>query len=106
MSFSIQTNVNSLVAQENLRVNTNYQTLVNEIDRQSQAIGLSSGGHFAKSLSVFIGGGTTAGGALDTNNGTVALDLANSVVDSKALGLRTSQFTAASATGTNLAAGS
>ena len=26
MSFSIQTNVNSLVAQENLRVNSNFQT--------------------------------------------------------------------------------
>ena len=87
-------------------LNKEYQTLVNEIDRQSQAIGLSTGGHFAKSLSVFIGGGTTAAGAMDTNNGTIALDLGNSVVDSKALGLRTSEFTAASATGTNLAAGS
>jgi flagellin len=87
-------------------LNTEYQTLVNEIDRQSQAIGLSTGGQFAKSLSVYIGGGKTVAGALDTNNGAVTLDLTNSVVDSKALGLRTSDYQAASASGTNLAAGS
>jgi flagellin len=87
-------------------LNKEYQTLVGEIDRQSQAIGLSTGGHFAKSLNVYIGGGTNAAGASDTTNGVVGLDLANSVVDSKALGLRTSEFKASPAVGTNLAAAS
>ena len=87
-------------------LNKEYQTLVGEIDRQAQGIGLSSGGHFAKSMGVYIGGGTTASGASDSSNGTVTLDLANSVVDSKALGLRTSQFTGQSVAGTNLAVAS
>jgi flagellin len=87
-------------------LNREYQTLVGEIDRQAQAVGLSTGGQFAKSVGVYIGGGKTASGALDTNNGAITLDLANSVVDSKALGLRTSEYAAASKTGTNLAAGS
>jgi flagellin len=87
-------------------LNKEYQSLVGEIDRQAQAIGLSSGGHFAKTLDVFIGGGTTTAGALDTNNGTVALDLGNSVVDAKALGLRTADYAAGAATGTNLSSAS
>jgi flagellin len=87
-------------------LNKEYQTLVGEIDRQAQGIGLASGGHFAKSMGVYIGGGTTASGASDASNGTVTLDLANSVVDSKALGLRTSQFTGQSVAGTNLAVAS
>ena len=85
-------------------LNKEYQTLVNEIDRQAQGIGLSTGGHFAQSMGVYVGGGTTAGGAADTANGTITLDLSNSVVDTKALGLRTSQFTVQGAAGTNLAA--
>src|SRR5260370_37152652 len=87
-------------------LNKEYQMLVGEIDRQSQAIGLSTGGHFAKSLMVYVGGGTNAAGVSDTTNGMVGLDLANSVVDSKALGLRTSEFKASPAVGTNLAAAS
>jgi len=87
-------------------LNNEYQTLVGEIDRQAQSIGLSTGGHFAKTGSVYIGGGATASGAADIANGTVSLDLSNSAVDSKALGLRTSQFTVQSATGTNLAVAS
>jgi len=85
-------------------LNKEYQTLVNEIDRQAQGIGLSNGGRFAQSMGVYVGGGTTAGGNADTGNGTITLDLSNSVVDTKALGLRTSQFTVQGATGTNLAA--
>ena len=87
-------------------LNDEYQGLVSEIDRQAQSIGLSIGGHFAQNLNIFVGGGESVAGASDTQNGMVALDLANSAVDSKALGLRTSQFTASSATGTNLAAAS
>ena len=87
-------------------LNKEYQTLVNEIDRQAQGIGLSTGGHFAKSMGVYVGGGTTASGATDSANGTITLDLSTSVVDSKALGLRTSQLTMQSAAGTNLAVAS
>jgi flagellin len=87
-------------------LNTEYQSLITEIDRQAQGIGLSTGGHFAAKMGVYIGGGTTAGGAADTSNGTVNLDLTNSVVDTKALGLRTSEFKAGALTGTNLSAAS
>jgi len=73
-------------------LNKEYQTLVGEIDRQAQGIGLGTGGHFAQSMGVYIGGGSNAAGAGNIQNGTVMLDLAGSVVDSKALGLRTSQY--------------
>ena len=87
-------------------LNNEYQTLVNEVDRQAQSIGLSTGGHFAQTMGVYIGGGTTAAGAADPTNGTITLDLSNSAVDSKALGLRTDQFTTQAPVGTNLAAAS
>ena len=41
-------------------LNKEYQTLVSEIDRQAQGIGLSTGGRFAQSMGVYVGGGTTA----------------------------------------------
>src|SRR5438045_4516443 len=44
-------------------LNKEYQTLVGEIDRQAQGIGLSSGGRFAQNVGVYIGGGATAAGA-------------------------------------------
>ncbi|MEO8597959.1 MAG: flagellin [Candidatus Solibacter sp.] len=87
-------------------LNKEYQSLVGEIDRQAQGIGLSTGGHFAQSMGVYIGGGTTASGAADTANGTVTLDLSNSVVDSKALGLKVSEFTSAGKVGTDIGSGS
>src|ERR1035437_1363203 len=52
-------------------LNSEYQTLVGEIDRQAQSIGLSTGGRFAADMGVFIGGGVTAAGTADTANGTV-----------------------------------
>ncbi|MBS1859150.1 MAG: flagellin, partial [Acidobacteria bacterium] len=87
-------------------LNSEYQTLVTEIDRQAQSIGLSTGGHFAATMGVYIGGGVNAAGTADTANGTVALDLSRSTVDSKALGLRTSDFEVATAAGTDIGAGS
>jgi len=87
-------------------LNNEYQGLVSEIDRQAQSIGLPTSGHFAQNLNIYVGGGQTVAGVASTQNGTVALNLANSAVDSKALGLRTSQFTVSSATGTNLAVAS
>src|SRR4030081_3048934 len=37
-------------------LSSEFASVVSEIDRQAQAIGLNSGGDFAKSLSVFVGG--------------------------------------------------
>src|SRR6201993_823220 len=37
-------------------LNQEFQSVLGEIDRQAQSIGLNIGGTFAKSLSVFIGG--------------------------------------------------
>ena len=38
-------------------LNSEFSSVITEIDRQAQSIGLNTGGQFAKSLSVFIGGG-------------------------------------------------
>src|SRR4051812_41192053 len=87
-------------------LNKEYQTLVSEIDRQAQGIGLSSGGRFAQSMGVYVGGGTTSAGAADTTNGTVTLDLSNSAVDTKALGLKAALYTAAGKVGSDIGSGS
>src|SRR5271156_5323603 len=44
-------------------LNSEFQSVLGEIDRQSQAIGLNTGGDFAKSLSIFVGGGRGTTGA-------------------------------------------
>lgn len=69
-------------------LNAEFQSVLSEIDRQSQSIGLDSNGTFAKSLSVFIGGGRSNNGATAISNGSVAVDLSKSTVDSKSLGLK------------------
>jgi flagellin len=69
-------------------LNSEFQSVVSEIDRQSQAIGLNSGGTFAKSLSVFIGGGRASGGISSTTNGSVGVNLTTATVDSRSLGLQ------------------
>ena len=69
-------------------LNSEFQNVLGEIDRQAQAIGLDTGGIFAKSLSVFIGGGKTNGNISSITNGSVSLDLSASTVDSKSLGLK------------------
>jgi flagellin len=69
-------------------LNDEFQSVLSEIDRQAQSIGLNQGGTFAKNLSVFIGGGqgTTAAGVIA--NGTVSVDLSTSTVDTQSLGLK------------------
>ncbi len=69
-------------------LNDEYQSVLGEIDRQAQSIGLNQGGTFAKNLSVFIGGGkgTTAAGVIA--NGTVSVDLGSATVDTQSLGLK------------------
>lgn len=69
-------------------LNAEFQSVLSEIDRQSQSIGLDTNGAFAKSLSVFIGGGRSNNGATAISNGSVAVDLSRSTVDSKSLGLK------------------
>jgi flagellin len=69
-------------------LNGEYQSVLTEINRQAQAIGLNQGGTFAKSLSVFIGGGDGATAAAAVQNGSVAVDLSSSTVDTQSLGLQ------------------
>lgn len=68
-------------------LNAEYQSVLGEINRQAQAIGLNQGGTFAKNLSVFIGGGEGTSTADVINNGTVSIDLSKSAVDTQSLGL-------------------
>ena len=79
-------------------LNSEFQSLLSEIDRQAQSIGLDTNGQFAKSLNVFVGGGKAAGtGALSTTNGTVTVDLSKSSVDTRSLGLKGLQVVAGTA---------
>jgi flagellin len=74
-------------------LNNEFQSVMQEVDRQAQAIGLDSGGQFAKNLSVFIGGGKTNGSISNITNGSVSVDLSNSTVDTRSLGLKGLQAT-------------
>src|SRR5437899_9332862 len=56
-------------------LNSEFQSVIGEIDRQAQAIGLNQGGTFAKALSVFIGGGKASNGVSAGTNGSVTIDL-------------------------------
>jgi flagellin len=66
-------------------LNSQFTTLLGEIDRQAANIGLASGGANNASISVYIGGGSTQA------NSQVTVDLSGSgnVVDSNGLGLDT-----------------
>lgn len=85
-------------------LNSEFQSVLEEIDRQAQVIGLNQGGTFAKSLSVFIGGGKDSNGVSATVNGSVTLDLSHSTVDAQSLGLKGVQ--AAGASGIDIGTGS
>jgi flagellin len=67
--------------------NAEFQGLLGEIDRQAQTIGMNTGGEFNTNLGVYIGGGRTDSGGVNTTNGTVNIDLSDAQVDSRALGL-------------------
>jgi flagellin len=84
-------------------LNSEFQSVLGEINRQAQSIGLDRGGQFAKSLSVFIGGGK-ANATSEITNGSIGVDLRASTVDAQSLGL--SGVQAASATGTDLSSSS
>jgi flagellin len=69
-------------------LNDEYQSVLGEIDRQAQSIGLNQGGTFAQNLSVFIGGGQGNTAAAVIANGTVSVDLSDATVDTQSLGLK------------------
>ncbi|MGC8760803.1 MAG: flagellin [Bryobacteraceae bacterium] len=75
-------------------LNSEFQSVIEEINRQAKAIGLNQGGDFAKNLSVFIGGGRGSNDAEIIQNGSVSVDLRRSTVDARSLGL--SGYSAAS----------
>lgn len=85
-------------------LNSEFQSVLTEINRQSQAIGMNVGGTFARNLSVFIGGGQGTSGAGTITNGSVSLNLVAATVDSKSLGLQGVQ--AAGVAGTDIGTGS
>ncbi len=85
-------------------LNSEFQSVLSEVDRQAQAIGLNVGGTFAKSLAVFIGGGAGSTSAAQIANGSVSVDLSTSTVDSLSLGLKGVQ--ASGKTGTDIGTGS
>ncbi len=78
-------------------LNSEFQSVLTEVNRQAQAVGLNQGGAFAKSLSVFIGGGAKSGDISAISNGSVGVDLTHSTVDTKSLGLSGYSATGASA---------
>ncbi|MEO8656998.1 MAG: flagellin [Bryobacteraceae bacterium] len=69
-------------------LNDEFKSVVSEIDRQSQAVGLNTGGTFARSLSVFLGGGKGINAASVQTNSTVTVDLTKATVDANSLGLK------------------
>jgi len=85
-------------------LNTEFQSVLGEINRQAQAIGLNQGGSLATNLSVFIGGGQASNGISASTNGSVGVDLSQATVDAKSLGLEGVQ--ASGAAGTDIGAGS
>jgi flagellin len=65
-------------------LNNEFQTDIQEIDRQAQSIGLNTGGTFAQNLNVFLGEGS---GSQSLSNALVGLNLSQATVDSQSLGL-------------------
>lgn len=67
-------------------LNTEYQGLLTEINRQASNVKLNTGGTYNTNLVTYVGGGST------TANAQVSVDLSgtNSAVDSSALGISTS----------------
>jgi flagellin len=85
-------------------LNAEFQSVIGEINRQAQSIGLNTGGTFAKNLSVFIGGGQASNGISAAQNGSISLNLGTATVDAQSLGLTGVQ--AIGVAGTDIGAGS
>jgi flagellin len=84
-------------------LNDEFKSVMTEIDRQAKAVGLNGGGDFAKSLSVFVGGGRGSAANDKISNGTVSVDLSRSTVDTGGLGLKGYAVTGADLSSTNIA---
>ena len=69
-------------------LSSEFQSVLTEIDRQAQAVGLDPGGTFNAALSVFIGGGRANNNITEVTNGSVQVDLSNSSVNANRLGLK------------------
>ncbi len=69
-------------------LNTEYQTLLGEVNRQASNIGLNSGGTFNTNLNVYIGGGNNA------TNAQISVNLSGvqNTVDSTGLGINNSSI--------------
>src|ERR1022692_2202824 len=63
-------------------LDSEFQTLLTEVDRQAESIGLNSNGQFAQLLPVFVGGVGS-----DGSGGAINIDLSGSAIDSQGLGL-------------------
>jgi len=88
-------------------LNSEFSSVIDEIDRQAKSIGLDTGGAFSKTLSVFVGGGRAHAGeatSAQITNGSVSVDLSNSTADAKSLGLKGFQVSGVS--GTDIGTGS
>lgn len=85
-------------------LNAEFQSVIGEVNRQAQAIGLNQGGQFATNLNVFVGGGATSNGTSAATNGTVSVNLSSATVDAKSLGLEGVRATGTA--GTDLGSGS
>jgi flagellin len=85
-------------------LNTEFQSVLTEINRQAQAIGLNQGGTLATNLSVFIGGGASSNGVTASSNGSVGVNLSQATVDAKSLGLE--GVVATGTAGTDIGGGS
>src|SRR5579883_2287492 len=59
-------------------LNTEFQTDLNEINRQAQSIGLNTGGLFTTNMSVYLGAGS---GSQSQANSLVNVNLSKSAVD-------------------------
>jgi flagellin len=86
-------------------LNNEFQSLLTEVNQQSQAVGLNTGGQFATDLSVYIGGGKdTQTGGFSASNGTLNINLSAATVDTQSLGL--TGFQAVGSATTDLSAAS
>ena len=75
-------------------VNQEFQNDISELNRQAQAIGLNTGGTYAKMLDVYLGGGGGANSTSVSQNAQVQVDLSKSTVDAQSLGLAGMQVVA------------
>ncbi|MGC9944919.1 MAG: flagellin, partial [Bryobacteraceae bacterium] len=78
-------------------LNQEFQTDITELNRQAQAIGLNTGGTYATTMDVYLGGGAGSTSAAASADGQVQVNLSKSAVDAQALGLTGMQVVAGTA---------